>query len=496
MASIENTGVFDASLVLNSATEKAWGQIATDFSVKVVMALAEKYGFSAEDAIEFLGLKNISVVRGSKAKKCNVPKEVKAPRDIPKFILPWTGTEMGGDFCNGLRLNHGLHTQCTMAKCDGEIYCKTCQRQADKNASGTPTYGNIESRKAVGTFEFRDPKDNKLTIPYANVMEKLGVSRDQAEAEASRFGQTIPEEHFVKREAKRGRPATKPTADSDGSDTTSPKKRGRPKKDKKVIESSVGDDLIASLVAQSQQQQQQSNSDTSGDEDSAIPSTKVKVTKVKVTKVKVVKLTDEQKAAKKAEATENRLKVKAAKKAEKANAKKAAELAAMKAKMLAMQKEVEVASAKIVTAAAEKPPSPDVELEIEEITEVAPTKEKSRATFQSPKPSNAEASKEKPPTASIEKEEYQIVCENLLADSDDEGTIVPEDGSEDEDDDEEEVKVVKFEHGGKNYLKATDNMLYDPATSECVGCWNPVSKEIEEVAEFGSDEEDESDDEN
>ena len=167
-----------------------------------------------------------------------------------------------------------------------------------------------------------------------------------------------------------------------------------------------------------------------------------------------------------------------------------------------MQKEVEVASAKIVTAAAEKPPSPDVELEIEEITEVVPTKEKSRATFQSPKPttetkaSNAEASKEKPPTASIEKEEYQIVCENLLADSDDEGTIVPEDGSEDEDDDEEEVKVVKFEHGGKNYLRATDNMLYDPATSECVGCWNPVSKEIEEVAEFGSDEEDESDDEN
>ena len=494
MASIANTGAFDASLVLNSATEKAWGQIATDFSVKVVTALAQKYGFNPEEAIEFLGLKKISVVRGSKAKKCNVAKEVKASRDIPKIILPWTGTEMGGDFCHGLRLNHGLHSQCTMAKCDGEIYCKTCQRQADKNSSGTPTYGNIESRKAVGTFEFRDPKDNKLTIPYANVMEKLGVSRDQAEAEASRFGQTIPEEHFVKREAKRGRPATKPTADSDGSDTTSPKKRGRPKKEKKVIESSVGDDLIASLVAQSQQQQ--SNSDTSGDEDSAIPSTKVKVTKVKV-----VKLTEEQKAAKKTEATEKRAKVKAAKKAEKENtknAKKAAELAAMKAKMLAMQKEVEVASAKIVIAAADKPPSPDVELEIEEITEVSPTKEKSRATFQSPKPttetkaSNAEPSKEKPSTTSIEKDEYEGVSNSMLADSDDEGTIVPED----EDDDEEEVKVVKFEHDGKNYLRATDNMLYDPATSECVGCWNPASKEIEEVAEFGSDEEDESDDEN
>ena len=55
--------------------------------------------------------------------------------------------------------------------------------------------------------------------------------------------------------------------------------------------------------------------------------------------------------------------------------------------------------------------------------------------------------------------------------------------------DEEEVKVVRFDHGGKSYLKSSGNMLYDPATSELVGCWNPATEEIEEVVEYGTDDE-------
>ena len=490
---------FDATLMLTNATQKACGQIATDFSVSVVHALAEKHGFDAEAAIRDLGLDQISVKRVTKAKKAKTPKEVKPPRDVPKVLLPWTGAGMGGDFCHGLRLNHGLHSQCFMAKCEGGIYCKTCQRQADKNATGKPTYGDIESRAAAGILEFRDPKDNKLTIPYANVMEKLGVTREQVEAEASRFGLEIPEEHFVKREAKRGRPATKPTADSDGSDTA-PKKRGRPKKEKKVIESSVGDDLIASLVAQSKAS---ANSD-SGDETQAVVE-KPKVVKIKATKPK---LTDEEKAAKKAAAKEKRKLASAAKKAEKLKAKKEAELAAMKAKMLAMQKEMDAAAAKMLEpeTSTEKPVSPEVqmELEIEEVAELvvktpspvaAPakaevTEEKVKTPSPVATPAKAEVTKENSPLLEI--------CVDAKAQSNSEtgdvyGAETEEDDSDDSDDEEEEIKVAKFEHGGKSYLKASDNMLYDPSTSECVGCWNPATEEIEEVAEFGSD--DESDEE-
>ena len=467
---------FDATLMLTNATQKACGQIATDFSVSVVHALAEKHGFDAEAAIRDLGLDQISVKRSTKAKKAKTPKEVKLARDMPKVLIPWTGKGFGADFCHGLRLNHGLHSQCLMAKCEDGVYCKTCQRQADKNATGKPTYGDIESRTAVGILEFRDPKDNKQTIPYANVMEKLGVTREEVEAEASRFGLEIPEGHFVKRETKRGRPATKPTADSDGSDTA-PKKRGRPKKEKKVIESSVGDALIASLVAQSKA----SNSSESGDETQTFVE-KPKVVKLKATKPK---LTDEEKAAKKEAALEKRKQAVAAKKADKLKAKKEAEIAAMKAKMLAMQKEVENATAKMLEpeTSTEKPVSPEIqmELEIEEVAELVVNTPSPVAS-----PAKPEVTEEKVKTPSP-------VASPTKANSETGDAYGAETESDDEDD-EEEIKVAKFEHGGNTYLKASDNMLYDPSSSECVGCWNPVTEEIEEVAEFGSDDE-ESDDE-
>ena len=60
-------------------------------------------------------------------------------------------------------------------------------------------------------------------------------------------------------------------------------------------------------------------------------------------------------------------------------------------------------------------------------------------------------------------------------------------------DSEEEISVTRFKHEGVDYLKDGDDYLYDPKTSEVVGYWNVMTKEIEEVAEFGSDEESEDD---
>jgi hypothetical protein len=46
--------------------------------------------------------------------------------------------------------------------------------------------------------------------------------------------------------------------------------------------------------------------------------------------------------------------------------------------------------------------------------------------------------------------------------------------------------VEKFEHEGKTYLRAADNVLYDVETHEPVGVWNPAESTIGEF----SDEED------
>ena len=227
---------------MSAAFERASSAMMRDFGTSLVDTLALKYNFSSEEARRHLGLDTI------KSKKTE--RKTKSNWKTPSVMLPWTGKSLPTGFCQGLRLNHGLHSQCVLEASAGELYCKGCATQAGKNESGKPTYGTVEDRMAVGLLEYRDPKEGKQTVPYANVMDKLGVTRSAAEGAAAEFGLTIPEEHFVKRVGKRGRPAAvKPTADSD--EESQPKKgRGRPKKAKKVIETSAGDDLIASLVKQ------------------------------------------------------------------------------------------------------------------------------------------------------------------------------------------------------------------------------------------------------
>ena len=60
--------------------------------------------------------------------------------------------------------------------------------------------------------------------------------------------------------------------------------------------------------------------------------------------------------------------------------------------------------------------------------------------------------------------------------------------TDEDEDEEEEVKVKPFQHKGKTYYRSpADNLLYDTETSECIGIWNEVTQEIDDVAEFGSD---------
>ena len=451
---IVNTATFDASLTLNTATQKAAAGIATDFSIEVVRFLAAQHGFDADEAIRLLGFDNLSVKPVTKKQnREKSPKVEKPKRDLPKVLLPWTGKAVEG-WCHGIRLNHGLHTQCTQEDAGGlEAYplCKTCKRQADKNASGKPTYGTIEDRLATGVFDFKDPKTGKLTVPYANVMEKLGIDKQTAIAEAERFGLTIPDDHFVARKSKRGRPAKVATSDSD--DESVPKKpkgkRGRPAKAKKMIQSSTGDDLIAELMNQAENTAKSTdvssdgsdttngkinanseNSDAENSEPGWSPAgsfenevLEQEKPQIKAKKPKKPKMTDEEKAIKKQEKLEQK---RAAKRVEKANKKKAADLEAKKASDLEAKKAADLEAKKAA------------DLEAKNAVE-------------------------------LEAEEY--------------GT-----DTEGEDDGEEEL-VSKFEHDGKTYLKNETGVLFDPATQDPVGIWNTTTDMIDPYVEESDDEE-------
>ena len=491
-----STTQFNPTVFMSRAFEKAAAQSATDFSIAVIHALADKYGFDAKEAMAICQISEIKVkksanrVKGEgKVRATKAKAEPKPKREVPAFPLPFCGQAVE-NWCLGLRLNHGLHSQCTMERLAGGDYCKTCQKQCDKNASGKPTYGCVADRMACPILEYRDPKAHKQTLPFANVMTKLNITREAAEAEALKFGLTIPEEHFVERASRRGRPkkdASASDTDSESGDSK-PKKRGRPKKEKKVIAASVGDDLIASLVASAKKASTptpsvSSNSEEDADDASSVvsslssgsaksaKSTSTKSKKLKVKKTKATKVKTPEQIAK-----------------EEAKAKRAAEKEAKLATLSAQHQELLTKLGRPAEAAPQK---------IGELTKLvsalkkelkAVEKAKKEAEIKAKKDAEALAIKEK-----LEKEAALLKEKEAAAAA---AMVAPQEEKDVEEDDDDSTNVVEFKHGGVTYWKDGEGNLYDPESQEQVGFWNKETQQVETIEEFGSDEdsEDESED--
>ena len=341
---------------------------------------------------------------------------------------------------------------------------------------------------ACPILEYRDPKAHKQTLPFANVMTKLNITREAAEAEALKFGLTIPEEHFVERASRRGRPkkdASASDTDSESGDSK-PKKRGRPKKEKKVIAASVGDDLIASLVASAKKASTptpsvSSKSEEDADDASSVvsslssgsaKSTSTKSKKLKVKKIKAPKVKTPEQIAK-----------------EEAKAKRAAEKEAKLATLSAQHQELLTKLGRPAEAAPQK---------IGELTKLvsalkkelkAVEKAKKEAEIKAKKDAEALAIKEKLEKEAAElKEKEAAAAAAMVAPAQEEENV--------EEDDDDSTNVVEFKHGGVTYWKDGEGNLYDPETQEQVGIWNKETQQVETIEEFGSDEdsEDESED--
>ena len=392
--------------------EKALKASTVEYTSGVVRELSKKYGFDASEALMGLNLNSVEVrvVDEKKGGRAGNRKTVQ-----PGIPLPYTGV-VKEDWCRGIRLNHGLMSQCTMGRVGEGEFCTTCQRQADKNVNGLPTYGHIVGREKDG---WRTP-GGKQPTNYGNVMEKLNITREKAISEAEKFGLTIPEEQFEKKAAQRGRPARKGVATSDTeSEDGAPKpvkKRGRPKKDKKVISGSSGgggDDLIATLMAQA-------NVAVS---DNLAPAHE---------EAKSDSKEEDEAAKKEAKRLERNAKAKAAR-----DAKKAAAAAAANAE----------APTPVEQAAVAKAPAPVVQATVS-VENDAEFKE----IFQEPAVV---------PTKSVELSQSPVVSDSE---------------SEEEDD---ATSVRKFEFQGKTYLKDDDGCLYDLETQEHIGNFDDVNQCID-----------------
>jgi hypothetical protein len=443
---------FNASVEVTELLMKTLENAARKLAARCISEAATRHGFDADAEIQALGLENLSVTRKQMAKKSASEKKEKKPREPKKsnFPMPFFAENVNADGCQGLAYNRGLFTQCPKNRLDtGGDYCKGCQTEADKNASGCPDCGNVSARLATGLYEFKDPKC-RSPISYVKLIKKLNLTLEQVSEETGKTGKTIPEEHLVVVEKKFA--------------------RGRPKKVNAVEtdDLSVVSDLFYKLSVEKKQDLEELVEEVLEEEvlEEEVLESPVKTKKPKLSEDEKAAL-EAEKAAKKsaleAEKAEKEAK-KLALEAEKAE-KKAALEAEKEAKKLALEAEKAEKKAALEKEKAEKKAA----LEAEK----AQKKEAEKAERQ------AKRDAEK-----TQKKEKKV----------DEKENVDEPVTEKEKVDEPQpakVKVTRIQISGKSYLKTTNNLLYNPETKEEVGIWDPDTKTIKPLPEEEDEEEQE-----
>ena len=440
---------------IRTSVLKGVESMMSDFGRELLTLAGEKYGFDAESACaELMGSSEVKVLKGKKTTVKRVTKETKEEPSVP---LPFVGVVSEG--CKGIKFNHGLHTQC--GKSAEEDYCKGCQKQADKNASGKPNYGDIRDRVGVSLLEFRDAK-GKQTVPYANVVKKMGLDKEVCMREAAKFNVESPAEHWVERVAKRGRPSKKSVEVSDTESESS-------KTSKKSVKKASSKDLLDALTAAAEDSEKSSTSSRgrprlSAEEKEARAAAKAAEREAKKA---------EREAAKAAKAAER----------EAAKAEKAAAREAAKAAKAAKAAEREAAKA---AKAAEREAAK---------AEKAAARETKKAEKAAKKASKSVSIKDEPVEIP---EEFRGCAAPELAVAEASKDAVTTDASVEDTPDAEggEVECEEFVHDGVTYWKA-GNTLYDPETQEEVGVWDAVSKSIvkDAVSDDELSEEELSDDE-
>ena len=405
-----------SSVKLSGVCEKHVLAMTRDYAESVLLAAAEKYGFDGAEALACLLSNKTEVVREKKVKKVTEKKSVEKK---PQTVLPFCG-EVQSECCKAIRLNHNLFTQCTNSPAEGE-FCKTCNGNAAKN-DGKPTYGTVEDRMNAGRMEYS--VGGKKVIRYSRVMDKLNITRDQAEKAAADMGVVIAEDQFEHEIVKKGRPSKSAEVSDTESETSQKesKKAGRPKKAMKAVKSTTGDDLIASLIANAATTEAATTeaATTEAATTEASVKTEKKPTKTDITKASVSLLKEMCSAAGVAEA-------------------KKAEMQKNLRLHFGYDSDEEKKPAAVSTLAPAPAPAVEEELQHEEHKE--------------------EEHKEEEPSKEEESDEENV-----------------------------EVELWTHPKTGEKYLiDSSDNMLYAIEDYSPVGIWNPETENIDEIEDEDED---------
>ena len=153
----------------------------------------------------------------------------------PQFQLPWCGKVLT-DRCAAVSFSYGLYTQCMNGPAKDSKLCKTCAKNASD--AGVPKFGFITDRAANPEWTAPSGKRPQRYVQHwSKNLESKGITRDQVNTEAAKFGFTVPETEWIKPEKaprKRKQKTAIALSSASGSDNDAAAAAPAPPKTKKL----------------------------------------------------------------------------------------------------------------------------------------------------------------------------------------------------------------------------------------------------------------------
>ena len=113
------------------------------------------------------------------------------------FPVPFQKNLVDIHACQGLKLNHGLYTQCVTKPRKNQTYCNTCLKQINANDNNMPNAGSIHLRMSFdNVMDFRDPK-GKCPSHFTKVLNKLKLDKDTVISQLADVGIVLDIIHFA-----------------------------------------------------------------------------------------------------------------------------------------------------------------------------------------------------------------------------------------------------------------------------------------------------------
>ena len=183
---------FNASVEVTEVVMRTLENASKELAKRCILECALRHNFDGDEELRILGLENVTVI----LKKKPVIKEKPVIPVKSKFCLPFLSSSVDKNGCNGIAFNEGLFTQCKKVRIENESFCKMCLGESQASENGEPKNGTVQRRSESPYYSYQDSR-GRMPPAYLDYMKKRDITEDEVLSEAEKQGLTISREHFM-----------------------------------------------------------------------------------------------------------------------------------------------------------------------------------------------------------------------------------------------------------------------------------------------------------